>query len=56
MSGLNFMDSSGIGVIIGRYKYITSNGGKVGIVSMKPQIRRIYEICGLKGSYPITIV
>ena len=52
MSGLNFMDSSGIGVIIGRYKYITSNGGKVGIVSMKPQIRRIYEICGLKRIIP----
>ncbi|HHY78067.1 MAG TPA: anti-sigma F factor antagonist [Clostridiales bacterium] len=52
MSGLNFMDSSGIGVIIGRYKQITSNGGKVGIVSMKPQIKRIYEICGLKRIIP----
>jgi len=52
MSRLNFMDSSGIGVIIGRYKLIASNGGKVGIVSMKPQIRRIYEICGLKRIIP----
>lgn len=52
MSHLNFMDSSGIGVIIGRYKFIASNGGKVGIVSMKPQIKRIYEICGLKRIIP----
>lgn len=52
MSHLNFMDSSGIGVIIGRYKFIAANGGKVGIVSMKPQIKRIYEICGLKRIIP----
>ncbi|MPN58287.1 Anti-sigma F factor antagonist [bioreactor metagenome] len=52
MSHLNFMDSSGIGVIIGRYKFIASNGGKVGIASMKPQIKRIYEICGLKRIIP----
>lgn len=52
MSHMNFMDSSGIGVIIGRYKFIASNGGKVGIVSMKPQIKRIYEICGLKRIIP----
>ncbi|MDD2480791.1 MAG: anti-sigma F factor antagonist [Lutispora sp.] len=52
MSNLNFMDSSGIGVIIGRYKLIASNGGKVGITSMKPPIKRIYEICGLKRIIP----
>lgn len=52
MSNLNFMDSSGVGVIIGRYKLISSKGGKIAIVSMKPQIRRIYEICGLKKIIP----
>lgn len=52
MNSLNFMDSSGIGVIIGRYKIISSKGGKTGIVNMKPQIKRIYEICGLKKIIP----
>lgn len=52
MGHMNFMDSSGIGVIIGRYKYVAASGGKVGIVSMKPQIKRIYEICGLKRIIP----
>lgn len=52
MSNLNFMDSSGIGVIIGRYKLILSKGGKTAISCMKPQIKRIYEICGLKKIIP----
>ncbi len=52
MSDLNFMDSSGVGVIIGRYKLISSKGGKAAISNMKPQIRRIYEICGLKKIIP----
>ena len=52
VGNLNFMDSSGVGVIIGRYKLITSKGGKIAITSMKPQIRRIYEICGLKKIIP----
>ncbi|NLN49922.1 MAG: anti-sigma F factor antagonist [Clostridiales bacterium] len=52
MGGLSFMDSSGIGVIIGRYKLISSTGGKAAIVNLKPQIKRIYEICGLKKIIP----
>lgn len=52
MGNLSFMDSSGIGVIIGRYKLITYSGGKVAIVNLKPQIKRIYEICGLKKIIP----
>ena len=46
--GLRFMDSSGIGMILGRYKLITSNGARLFITNMKPGIKRIYEICGLK--------
>lgn len=46
-SGVNFMDSSGIGVVIGRYKKISEYGGKVGIINLKPEIKRIFEIGGL---------
>ena len=52
MSDLNFMDSSGVGVIIGRYKLISSEGGKLLITNMRPQIKRIYEICGLNKIIP----
>lgn len=42
-----FMDSSGIGVIMGRYKLVKSLGGKVSIVNINKTIERIFEISGL---------
>lgn len=46
-SGVNFMDSSGIGVVIGRYKKVSDFGGRTGIINMKPAIKRIFEMGGL---------
>lgn len=46
--GVTFMDSSGIGVIAGRYKEIKARGGKVMIIRVKPQVDKILEISGLK--------
>lgn len=42
-----FMDSSGIGLIMGRYKLISKNGGKIQVVNTNSAINRIFEISGL---------
>lgn len=42
-----FMDSSGIGIIMGRYKKIACFGGKVYIIHADRQIQRILTISGL---------
>ena len=42
-----FMDSSGIGVIIGRYKKISYFGGKVFAINTDTRIKRTLMICGL---------
>lgn len=42
-----FMDSSGIGIILGRYKKISCFGGKVFAIHVDRQIRRILYISGL---------
>ena len=42
-----FMDSSGIGIIMGRYKKIACFGGKVFAIHADPQIRRILCVSGL---------
>ncbi len=47
LTGLSFMDSSGIGVIIGRYKLLESIGGKVQIVSDKTPINKLITMSGL---------
>ncbi len=46
--GVTFMDSSGIGVIVGRYKQISALGGKIMIIRVKPQVDKILELSGLK--------
>lgn len=47
MKDLNFMDSSGLGVILGRYKQITSRGGKMVVCDVSPAIYRLFEMSGL---------
>ena len=46
--GVTFMDSSGIGMIAGRYKEINARGGKVMLIRVNSQIDKILEISGLK--------
>ena len=50
---VGFMDSSGIGVLIGRYKLIGNNGGKAGMTNVRPPIKRLCELCGLQKIIPI---
>lgn len=42
-----FMDSSGIGIIMGRYRKIACFGGKVFGINANKQIQRIIRISGL---------
>lgn len=44
---LHFMDSSGLGVILGRYKQIKNRGGEMIICSINPLIHRLFELSGL---------
>jgi len=44
---LNFMDSSGVGLIMGRYKNCMNRNGKISIVSTNPYINRILKMSGL---------
>jgi stage II sporulation protein AA (anti-sigma F factor antagonist) len=42
-----FMDSSGIGVIMGRYKKVIFTGGKVAVTNVNSAIDRIFHLTGL---------
>ena len=46
-SNTNFMDSSGVGVIMGRYKLIKPRGGNVTVTNINKTIDRILTISGL---------
>lgn len=53
LSQVTFMDSSAIGVIIGRYKLVMSLGGSIAIVSSNDTLGRILEMSGIRKIIPI---
>lgn len=44
---LRFMDSSGLGVILGRYKHIKNVGGEMVVCAISPSIKRLFEMSGM---------
>ena len=53
-SNVSFMDSAGIGLIIGRYKLINMIGGELKIANVNTQIQKIFEMSGLLKLIPVT--
>ena len=48
LENVPFMDSSGIGFLIGRYTQIKNRRGKIIVCSMNEMIERIFNLSGLK--------
>lgn len=46
-SGVTFMDSSGIGAVLGRYKKLSNKGGKLCVAEPSKNVNRIFELAGL---------
>lgn len=44
---VSFLDSSGLGVILGRYNRVVGRKGKIAFVSAAPGVRRVLELSGL---------
>ena len=53
MKGLTFMDSTGVGLIIGRYKKLFAKRVPLGIVNPNPQIDKIIRINGNYNIIPL---
>lgn len=50
---VTFIDSSGLGVIIGRYKKINANKGSMYIVGAKPSVEKILFFSGINKLIPM---
>lgn len=44
---VTFVDSSGLGAILGRYKRVTEGGGRVALCGVSDHVRRLLEISGV---------
>ena len=51
---VTFMDSAGIGLIIGRYKFTNMLGGKLEVANLTQSVRKIFEMSGILKLIPIT--
>ena len=45
---VTFMDSSGIGLVMGRFRIIQPLGGQLVVSNLSPQIYRIMQLAGLE--------
>lgn len=50
---VSFMDSAGIGMLLGRYKNTVMLGGKVEIINVNKNIKKILEMSGILKIIPI---
>jgi len=50
---VNFMDSAGIGMILGRYKMATMFGGTMNMVNVNPSVKKVFEMSGILKLIPI---
>ena len=46
-SGVRFMDSSGIGLVLGRYRIVSGLGGKVTVADAPPAIAKLFKMSGV---------
>ena len=47
LADLSFMDSSGLGVVLGRYKEIKQLGGEMIVCAISPAVKRLFDMSGL---------
>lgn len=45
--GVSFMDSSGIGLVMGRYRLVKEYGGKIRLQNTPPHIARVMKLSGV---------
>ena len=50
---VTFMDSAGIGLIIGRYKFTNMLGGKLEVANLTQSVKKIFEMSGILKLIPI---
>jgi stage II sporulation protein AA (anti-sigma F factor antagonist) len=55
-SEVGFMDSSGIGLIIGRAEKVGENGATVRVEGLSPTLSRLLRIAGLERVKNLTVV
>lgn len=52
---LKYIDSTGLGVLIGVLKRVKDNDGNISIINLKPYIKKIFTITGLDKIFLVEV-
>ncbi|EPZ48910.1 anti-sigma F factor antagonist [Alicyclobacillus acidoterrestris] len=50
---IEFMDSSGLGLILGRFRSISQHGGQMALCEVGPSLKKLFEMSGLLKVLPL---
>jgi anti-sigma B factor antagonist len=53
LTGVSFIDSTALGVLVGTAKTLRSSGGQMVLVADDPRVTRVIELTGLAGIFRI---
>jgi anti-sigma B factor antagonist len=53
LSGVRYIDSTGLGVFVGALRYARAHGGRIDIVCSDPQIKKLFGITGLSNVFRV---
>ena len=53
MAGVDFIDSTGLGVLISGLKRVKTRGGTFALSCTEPRILKVFEITGLLAVFPV---
>ena len=53
LKNLHFMDSSGLGVLIGRYKTVSAAGGKIAVAEPSSTTKELISLSGIHKIMPV---
>jgi stage II sporulation protein AA (anti-sigma F factor antagonist) len=51
--GIDFMDSSGLGLILGRYRTVAQRNRKMALCEVNPSLQKIFELSGILKIVPV---
>ena len=53
LQAVDFIDSTGLGVLVGVLKRTRSQGGDLRLVSRRSALRKLLELTALEGAFPL---
>ncbi len=56
LTEVTFLDSSGLGVLVGKLKDVRMRGGVMHVVASNPRVLRVFEITGLDAVFHVHTV